>query len=296
MTTRKTNNKIVVFGSNGLLGKEFASLSGKPNGLEIIAYSKESADITDKTVVTKIISENRPNAVVNCAVVVNVDFCEKNPLTAWNVNTIGAGIIAEVIKESNLTDTKLIQISTSDIFGGSKKKYVENDLPTPVNVYGWSKCGGEQIVQQIGKNFSENFYILRAGWLYGDGRDTFIDMVVKTLKQNQLLEAINDQFNIPVWTKDIVNVALKLISEKKPNTTKIYQIGASKKEQGVTKYDIAKEVAKILKLDTSLIKKCSFKKTHSVKRPTCTVLAHSDNLETISWKKSLENYLLSRYK
>lgn len=295
MKSKKKNDIAVVFGADGLLGKEFISLFGELSGFEMRAYDKKTADITDSGAVFGIISKEQPKVVINCAVAVNVDYCEENPLSAWNVNALGAGIIADSIKQSDLPNTVFVQISTSDVFSGRKKKYTANDVPDPINVYGWSKYGGEKIIEQIGASLPGRFFIVRNGWLYGTGRDTFVDMVVQTLRQKKSIEAISDQYNFPIWTKEVVKAVWKLIGGKTNHPSGIYQIGAPEGEMGVTKYDIAMETARILKLDSSLIKKCSYTDTLRVPRPKSPVLSHSPAFQKISWKKSLSEYLLSRY-
>jgi dTDP-4-dehydrorhamnose reductase len=210
----KKNHKIVIFGADGLLGKEFVSFFGGLSGFKILVYNRKTADVTDQKTIADIISRERPGVVINCAVVVNGDYCQEHPLVAWNVNALGAGIIAESIQKTGLAQTIFVQISTSEVFSGNKKIYAEDDMPNPVNVYGWSKYGGEKIVEQIGAIFPGHFYIIRAGWLYGAGRDTFVDMVVQALRQNQLkLSATNITFRFgqKMWLKRCMKLSVKAL-------------------------------------------------------------------------------------
>ena len=63
-------------------------------------------------------------------------------------------------------DIPLLYISTAGIFDGSKETYDDWDIPSPLGVYGRSDLG-EQIVQSR----LQKYFICRAGWMMGGGKD-----------------------------------------------------------------------------------------------------------------------------
>ena len=74
-----------------------------------------------------------------------MDLCERNKELAKKINCDGIKNIIDVIK--NLK-TKIVYISTSAVFDGSKKIYVETDKTNPISYYGKSKLDGEKIIQK----------------------------------------------------------------------------------------------------------------------------------------------------
>ena len=137
--------KILVTGSNGLLGQKivyqlakrknvelFATAKG-PNRLkEKIGYQFIDLDITSKDQVYKIINTLKPNAVINCAAMTNVDACENNQEYCWNVNVKAVEYIATA---SESIKAHLVQLSTDFIFDGNAGPYAEEDTPNPLHFY-----------------------------------------------------------------------------------------------------------------------------------------------------------------
>jgi dTDP-4-dehydrorhamnose reductase len=84
----------------------------------------------------------KPDAIINCAAMTNVDGCEKDVLQAAATNTAGVKYL------SYRFSGYLIQISTDYIFDGRFGPYSVRDAPSPINFYGWSKLGGELAAQR----------------------------------------------------------------------------------------------------------------------------------------------------
>ncbi|MEE0808485.1 MAG: sugar nucleotide-binding protein, partial [Acutalibacteraceae bacterium] len=79
--------KIMITGSNGQLGNELQSIlktgaseiGAMPEalkGAKIFPVDVDTLDITDNTAVRKYVLENKPNVIINCAAMTNVDGCE----------------------------------------------------------------------------------------------------------------------------------------------------------------------------------------------------------------------------
>ena len=152
--------KIFITGCYGQLGIDATAYFSKEN--EVFAHDVD-LDINDKDKVFAAIGETKPDFIINCAAITNVDGCETNPDLAYKVNADGAKVLAEAAKKYDCT---LVHISTDYVFDGTKTSpYVETDEVCPKNVYGKSKLQGEIEIQQ---NCSK-YFILRTAWLYGHG-------------------------------------------------------------------------------------------------------------------------------
>ncbi|MDG1349329.1 MAG: sugar nucleotide-binding protein, partial [Flavobacteriales bacterium] len=95
--------KILITGSNGLLGQKLLHKLRIDNSVELIATSRGDnrvseqsnykyidLDITDENAVSKIILEQNPDVVINTAAMTNVDLCEaeKDNCDALNVSAV----------------------------------------------------------------------------------------------------------------------------------------------------------------------------------------------------------------
>jgi dTDP-4-dehydrorhamnose reductase len=123
--------KIAVTGPNGQLGRELVKQGAIP--LRGRLMSEE---------MTTNIERIKPDAIINCAALTDVDWCEKNILQAAATNAAGVEYL------SHRFDGYLIQISTDYVFDGRNGPYGVRDAPNPINIYGWSKLGGELITQK----------------------------------------------------------------------------------------------------------------------------------------------------
>ena len=91
--------KILVTGANGLLGQKIiynlknrtdvsllACSKGVNRLIETNGYKYIELDITNKNKVQKVISSEKPDAVINCAAMTNVDKCENYQKECWEIN------------------------------------------------------------------------------------------------------------------------------------------------------------------------------------------------------------------
>ena len=291
---RKIKN-ILIFGADGMLGQEFKNHFKYNKLFKVMAANQAMADITDFNQVLKIIKKYRPDIMVNCAAIINVDYCENNPVKAWRVNTIGAGNIVSALNELSLFKTVVLHISTSDVFGNIDRKVrAENDAPQPVNVYGWSKLGGEKIVAAEAKIKNIKYFIVRTSWIYSEYKDTFVDFIVKLLNNKKPTPIISDQYNTITWTKDLVNACEKLIKASHKYQSGIYHLASQAKEK-LSKYDMALVVAKQLNFNKKYLKKGFKKNILSAARPDYAILACNKFISLPGWQASLSKYLNLKY-
>lgn len=298
---KNSQKRLLIFGASGLLGRELINYFTAKKW-KIYSPKKDRADITDLKKITGLLKKIRPKIIINCAAQINVDYCEANPLDAWMANAIGPGNIALAMRSAGLSGSTLIQISSSDIFGPvsarlrrgkqSGKFFGEDDRPVPVNMYGWSKLAGEEFVRGETKQGKIRFFIIRAGWLYGQGRSTFVDMAYDALKHARKSGIIADQYNIPVWTRDLAEFCGKLIVNKKYKSG-VYH-ATSRVSKPVSKYDIALAIAKFYGKKAGNFKKSSFKKVFLSPRPQFATLK-TKYFYLPDWKTSLKKYLFLKY-
>ena len=190
--------KIWITGAEGHIGTALLDLL---EGVEyqLLPTDIEEVDITKIDEVTQFVHVNRPDVVINCAGLTDVQECENNVDEAYRVNAIGVRNVALAVNEVN---AKVIQISTDDVFDKeSRVPYNEFDNVHPRTIYGKSKEAGEKILTQL----LNRFVIIRSSWIYGIGRD-FVDEVLRNVGQGKTMEVPNNQYAAPTSAKELAKV------------------------------------------------------------------------------------------
>lgn len=190
--------KIWITGAEGHIGTALLDLL---EGVEyqLLPTDIEEVDITKIDEVTQFVHVNRPDVVINCAGMTDVQECENNVDEAYRVNAIGVRNVALAANEVN---AKVIQISTDDVFDKeSRVPYNEFDNVHPRTIYGKSKEAGEKILTQL----LNRFVIIRSSWIYGIGRD-FVDEVLRNVGQGKKMEVPNNQHAAPTSAKELAKV------------------------------------------------------------------------------------------
>lgn len=133
---RNKMKKIWITGAEGHIGTALLDLL---EGVEyqLLPTDIEEVDITKIDEVTQFVHVNRPDVVINCAGLTDVQECENNVDEAYRVNAIGVRNVALAANEVN---AKVIQISTDDVFDKeSRVPYNEFDNVHPRTIYGKQK-------------------------------------------------------------------------------------------------------------------------------------------------------------
>lgn len=241
---------------------------------EAIKLTHKELDITNRDQVLESIRKIKPDIVLNAAAYTDVDGCEDNQEFAFHVNGYGPGHIAEAC---SIIEAKLVHFSTDYIFDGSKKKYIESDIPNPINVYGHSKLLGEN---KITEN-TDDYRIIRTSWLFGIHGKNFVEAMLRLSKEMDTVKVVNDQFGKPTYTIDLAN-KVKEIIELEPG---IYHIT----NDGICSwYEFASAI-----IDNTV--SCTSNEfPRRAKRPRYSVLENTKTKPMQHWKKALKDYLKER--
>ena len=216
--------KILITGSNGLLGQKllhklrqdssvelFATSKGENRVSEQNGYTYSELDITDQKQVAELIANKRPDVVINTAAMTNVDLCEDEKQACDALNVDAVRYLADACKK---IDAHLIQISTDFIFDGEDGPYTEEDKPNPLSYYGLSKLKSEQILQA----HSVKWTVLRTIIVFGVGerlsKGNIVLWAKEALAKGDPLNIIDDQFRAPTLAEDLADICI-LAAKKK---------------------------------------------------------------------------------
>ncbi|CAJ0866022.1 dTDP-4-dehydrorhamnose reductase [Ralstonia flatus] len=196
--------RLLVTGSNGQVGFELRR-SLAPLG-EVIALDRGACDLTQPDTLRRLVRELRPDVIVNAAAYTAVDKAETDAESAFAVNGVAPGVLAEEVKALG---SLLVHYSTDYVFDGSKDgAYVETDEVNPQSVYGKSKLAGEQAITASGATA----LVMRTCWVAGAHGGNFAKTMLKLGRERDSLRVIADQFGAPTTAALIADLTAQIIS------------------------------------------------------------------------------------
>ncbi|MCW5696102.1 MAG: dTDP-4-dehydrorhamnose reductase [Bauldia sp.] len=167
----------------------------------------DGLDLTDARSVEAAVAAVGPDLVVNAAAYTAVDRAESEPDAAFALNRDGPAALAAITATRRLP---LIHLSTDYVFDGSKPDpYVEDDEPSPLGVYGWSKAEGEDAVRRA----TGDHIILRTAWVYSPFGANFVKTMRRLAEERDEVAVVADQVGSPTAAGDIA-VAIGAIAEQ----------------------------------------------------------------------------------
>jgi dTDP-4-dehydrorhamnose reductase len=266
--------KILVTGSNGLLGQKLTSLLEQDSSIHLIATAAKPSvnpltrgdfrllDITDGSMVAQTIGETKPDVIINTAAMTQVDQCETEKEICWKANVTA---IENLTAAAGQNGVHLVHISTDFIFDGTKELLDEGAVPSPVNYYGESKLAGENVLI----NSDISWAILRTVLVFGITKDmsrsNIILWVKKSLEQGKTIQVVNDQWRTPTLAEDL---AMGCYLAAKKRASGIFNISG---KDYLSVHEIAVRTATFFNLDKSLIKEAnSTSFTQPARRPLKT--------------------------
>jgi len=177
-----------------------------PQGYRIVPFDLPEFDIINRQQVDFVLGELKPDIILNCAAMTNVDGCESQQELAFKVNGDGPGHLAAAAKAIGAV---LLQISTDFVFAGDKQQpYQEADETGPLSNYGASKLQGEKLIESSGL---KEYIIIRTSWLYGPGGNNFVETILRLASEREQLKVVADQVGTPTYTGDLAAAIWTLI-------------------------------------------------------------------------------------
>lgn len=255
MATRK---KILVTGSNGLLGQKITDLARIDPRIELIATSKgpdrhpgqgkgyiyRELDLLEKGLLRKTLHALRPDCIIHTAAMTNVDACEENPALCQKINVEVVASLSSLCQELNI---HLIHLSTDFIFDGLNGPYREEDKPHPLSYYGKSKLESEKIVQQVSTPWTIIRTILVYGVLTDRSRSNIVLWAKSALEKNEPIRVVDDQWRMPTLAEDLASACLEAALHEHAG---IFHISGA---DYFSIIDLVREIADFWDLDQALI-------------------------------------------
>jgi dTDP-4-dehydrorhamnose reductase len=253
-------------------------------GHEVTALAREDLDITDAEAVSRVISTEQPEALVNCAAWTEVDAAEDDLEGAMDVNATGTGHISEA---TGRIGCRLVFPSTDYVFDGEKREpYVESDEPRPLSVYGQTKLAGE-----IGAaRHNPRHFVVRSSWLFGMGGRNFVETMLSFGRDHEQVVVVKDQVGCPTYAGHLAAAIVRLLEWDQYG---IYHIAG---DGECSWYELALEIFEQAGIDCRVMAATTDMLDRKAPRPAYSAL-QSEREPTIllpDWREGLAAFLAER--
>jgi dTDP-4-dehydrorhamnose reductase len=281
--------RLLVFGGWGQLGADIASVAA--GRYELVRPPHGEVDVTHRESVHAAIGEHRPDAVINAAAFHKTEECERRPLTAFEVNVVGAVNVARSCREYG---ARCVYVSSDYVFEGSNPHgYAEDDPTGPVNLYGISKAAAERAVRID----CPDSLVVRGSSLFGHAGSSgkggnFVETMLAKAAEGNPISVVDDLFFAPSATHDMADRILLLLERRVPPGT--YHVANT---GSCSWYQFARKIFELAGMGAVLLHRPA--EQDAVRRPR-----HSILLDTASarlglppnrhWESALSWYLENR--
>jgi dTDP-4-dehydrorhamnose reductase len=278
--------KVLLTGSNGLLGQKIIDLYSNYEGIELIAtsrganrhpktsgYAYQSLDITNRAEVSAVFHSETPDVVIHAAAMTHVDLCEQQQEACTLLNVTATEYLLEAAAFHN---AHFVFVSTDFIFDGTEGPYKEDDaIPKPLSFYGESKLKGEQLVRQYPHDWSIVRTVLVYGVSHEMSRSNIVIWAKTALEKGDPINVVDDQWRTPTLAEDLA-IGCMLVAQRR--ATGVFNISG---KDFMSVLELVGRVADYFKLDKTLIRPISSNTLNQpAKRPPKTgfVIEKANNM------------------
>ena len=190
--------KTLITGANGQLGKalriEFPDAE---------FTTREELDITGDITTARRWKDY--GTIINAAAYTAVDTAEtpEGRKEAWRGNVSAVANLARIAADNRIT---LVHVSSDYVYDGAQKEHSEDELFSPLGVYGQTKAAGDIAVS----TGAPMHYIVRSSWVVGDGNN-FVRTMQSLAGRDIKPSVVNDQIGRLSFTEDIAKGIRHLI-------------------------------------------------------------------------------------
>jgi dTDP-4-dehydrorhamnose reductase len=243
--------KLLITGASGLLGLNLA-LEARTH-LTVIGADRQrlvntpfelvNVDLLDPGAVDSVFDAARPNWLIHCAALADLEACEADPSLARRLN---ADLPGELAAGCSKRGIRLVHLSTDSVFDGTKEGvYTESDLPNPPGVYSATKLQGEQNVLLTNPDAiiaRVNFF----GWSLS-GTRSLSEFFFNNLSAGRRCNGFTDIWFCPMFVGDLAETLLRMLER---GLSGLYHVVGS---EALTKYDFGVRLARQFGYDERLV-------------------------------------------
>jgi dTDP-4-dehydrorhamnose reductase len=212
--------RAIITGAAGLVGQYL--LKSAPRWAPdwaVQGLTRDQLDLTDRSAVASAFRQQHPDLIIHCAALSRTKDCEADPAAATRVNVDATRTLVDLA-----ADTRLIFVSTGEVFDGSAGWYDESAEPNPINVYGRTKLAAERVVLQHPAHAVVRIVLTAGTSISGDR--SFVEDMVRTARAGQDVNVYADEFRCPLPAGVIARALWEFAGQDKPG---LYHLGGSER-------------------------------------------------------------------
>ncbi|WP_417539327.1 dTDP-4-dehydrorhamnose reductase [Marinobacter sp.] len=226
--------RVLITGARGQVGCEL--MRRVPQGFDVVGMGSTELDIAVADQVKAVVSDVRPQLIINAAAYTAVDKAESDAERAWAVNRDGVDNLAKAAEELAIP---LLHISTDYVFSGkANEPYRESDATYPSGVYGASKLGGEEALVA---NCRQHL-ILRTSWVFGAHGNNFVKTMLRLGRERDTLSVVADQHGCPTSAASIADALWSLARQYQKSEALQWGVYHFSGDPACTWYQFAEEI------------------------------------------------------
>ena len=237
---------LLIIGSTGTLGQALRRAAAARK-MEARGAARNGAehvlDIADAGAIAALCRAERPELVINCAAMTDLDLCERQPKAAHLINALAAGLIAAASLE---VGARCVQVSTDHFFTGDSNKLHDETAPVHlVNEYARSKHAGKSLALDVPGTLAVRTNV--TGWRGWPDRPTFLEWAVGALERREAINGFADFFTSTLDADTLANAILDLVAA---GATGLFNVAA---REAVDKATFIRTLARQLDLSADRI-------------------------------------------
>lgn len=269
----KKRKTILIFGITSFVGSNLAEFFKKHYKVVGTYYKSPvtipgiltiPCDVLVKEEVQLVIYAFKPDVTVYSVGMSSIHECHARQEMADALNTSGLFNVAEYCARYK---SKVIYISSSFVFSGDQKNYLEMDIPDSINVYGKTQAAAEFYIQKT----SLNYTIFRCCRLYGRSinflNPSWFENMQRKFKSNSSFDC-DDYVSTGFLDIYYLSLIMRMCIDNEV-TNRLFQVSS---DDICTLYKFAKTYANVFQESGELVSKAKWKFPKSLTHSSSEVM------------------------
>lgn len=206
--------RVLLTGASGQVGGALLRLLR--DKYTVVAPPSREFDLSQPHMLANRLESIRPDLVINPAAYNAVDLAEEESALAFLINSEAPAVLA---RWAAARSVPIIHFSTDYVFDGSgRRPWHEDDITSPLSVYGQSKLAGERAIREAGGAH----LVVRTAWVYAAEGVNFMRAMIRLAKRQDTLRVVSDQFGTPTSAGTIASIVVQILQLGESDLGKVF--------------------------------------------------------------------------
>ena len=251
--------KILLTGGLGFIGSSLINRKSEHQFVVCIKNSKENLKKFSNVIFESckienldffdIVKKHNPDLIIHLASLTGLKNCEENPSKAFITNVFGTH---NVIKACVANKTRIMFLSSREVYGSTTDEVKENSFLKPINVYGITKKIGEEMIISEHKKSDLDYTILRLSNVYGPGSTQGVNKMIQSaiIDKKIFLNGGEQVVNL-IFIDKVIDIIFDIINDKR-TYNQIFNVGSF---DNISIKEFAKKISSICTNNVKIIQK-----------------------------------------